>query len=94
MDEPTNHLDLNATVWLEDYVSHYKGTVLVISHDRYFLDKTISRVIEIKEGKAGVLRKQLLLLRRGKAAAVPLEQLRQYKKGSRRRSSASPRPPG
>ena len=52
LDEPTNHLDLNATVWLEDYISHYKGTVLVISHDRYFLDKTISRVIELKQGKA------------------------------------------
>ena len=52
LDEPTNHLDLNATVWLEDYISHYKGTVLVISHDRYFLDRTISRVVELKNGRA------------------------------------------
>ena len=52
LDEPTNHLDLNATVWLEDYLRQYKGTVLVISHDRYFLDRTIQRVVEIKDGKA------------------------------------------
>ena len=79
LDEPTNHLDLSATVWLEDYVSHYKGTVLVISHDRYFLDKTISRVIEIQGGKAAFYAGQLLLLRREKQRRY-LEQLRQYKK--------------
>ena len=52
LDEPTNHLDLHATEWLEDYVRRFKGTVVAISHDRYFLDRTISRVIEICDGKA------------------------------------------
>ncbi|MEG2000210.1 MAG: ABC-F family ATP-binding cassette domain-containing protein [Evtepia sp.] len=52
LDEPTNHLDLNATQWLEEYLAQYKGTVLTISHDRYFLDKVISRAIEFKDGKA------------------------------------------
>jgi len=52
LDEPTNHLDLNATIWLEEFLVKFKGTVLVISHDRYFLDKTINRVIEINKGKA------------------------------------------
>ena len=52
LDEPTNHLDLNATIWLEDFLNKFKGTVLVISHDRYFLDRTVNRVIEINNGKA------------------------------------------
>lgn len=52
LDEPTNHLDLRATEWLEDYLRHFKGTVLLISHDRYFIDKTAQRCIEISEGKA------------------------------------------
>ena len=52
LDEPTNHLDLHAVEWLEDYVRRFKGTVVAISHDRYFLDRTISRVIEILDGKA------------------------------------------
>ena len=52
LDEPTNHLDLRATEWLEDYLLHFKGTVLSISHDRYFLDKVVQRCIEINEGKA------------------------------------------
>jgi ATPase subunit of ABC transporter with duplicated ATPase domains len=52
LDEPTNHLDLHAVEWLEDYVRHFKGTVVAISHDRYFLDRTITRVIEILDGKA------------------------------------------
>ena len=52
LDEPTNHLDLSATIWLEDFLAKFKGTVLVISHDRYFLDKTINRAIEISSGKA------------------------------------------
>ncbi|MDE7010370.1 MAG: ATP-binding cassette domain-containing protein, partial [Oscillospiraceae bacterium] len=52
LDEPTNHLDLHAVEWLEEYVRRFKGTVVAISHDRYFLDRTISRVIEVNEGKA------------------------------------------
>ena len=52
LDEPTNHLDLQATEWLEEYISHFKGTVLAISHDRYFLDKVAQRCIEITDGKA------------------------------------------
>ncbi len=52
LDEPTNHLDLHAVEWLEDYVSHFKGTVLTISHDRYFLDQCVDRIIALNEGKA------------------------------------------
>ena len=52
LDEPTNHLDLRATEWLEEYLDRFKGTVLAVSHDRYFLDKVVRRVVEIQEGKA------------------------------------------
>ena len=52
LDEPTNHLDLHATEWLEDYILHFKGTVLAISHDRYFLDTVAQRCIEIVDGRA------------------------------------------
>ncbi|MCI9158012.1 MAG: ABC-F family ATP-binding cassette domain-containing protein [Lawsonibacter sp.] len=52
LDEPTNHLDLRATEWLEEYLERFKGTVLAVSHDRYFLDKVVRRVVEIQEGKA------------------------------------------
>ena len=52
LDEPTNHLDLQATMWLEEYISKFRGTVLTISHDRYFLDRTVTRIIEIADGKA------------------------------------------
>ena len=52
LDEPTNHLDLRATEWLEEYLLHFKGTVLAISHDRFFLDRVARRCIEINDGKA------------------------------------------
>ena len=52
LDEPTNHLDLQATEWLEEYLRKFRGTVVTISHDRYFLDRTVSRIIEIDGGKA------------------------------------------
>ena len=52
LDEPTNHLDLHATEWLENYVNHFRGTVLAISHDRWFLDTIAQRCIEIVDGKA------------------------------------------
>ena len=52
LDEPTNHLDQRATEWLEEYLERFKGTVLAVSHDRYFLDKVVKRVVEIQGGKA------------------------------------------
>ena len=52
LDEPTNHLDLHATEWLEEYIRGFRGTVVAISHDRYFLDRIVTRVIEIDGGKA------------------------------------------
>ena len=52
LDEPTNHLDLNSVEWLETYINAFKGTVLTISHDRYFIDQVADRVIEITDGHA------------------------------------------
>ena len=52
LDEPTNHLDLRSVEWLENYILAFKGTVLAISHDRYFLDRIANRVIEIVDGHA------------------------------------------
>lgn len=52
LDEPTNHLDLNSVEWLEGYINTFKGTVLAISHDRYFIDQVADRVIEIVDGHA------------------------------------------
>ncbi len=52
LDEPTNHLDLNSVEWLENYINGFKGTVLAISHDRFFLDRVAQRVIEISDGHA------------------------------------------
>ncbi|MBR4017811.1 MAG: ABC-F family ATP-binding cassette domain-containing protein [Oscillospiraceae bacterium] len=52
LDEPTNHLDLRSVEWLEGYIKSFKGTVLAISHDRYFLDTIAQRVIEITDGHA------------------------------------------
>ena len=52
LDEPTNHLDLHSVEWLEEYILKFKGTVLTISHDRFFLDRVVQRVIEISEGKS------------------------------------------
>lgn len=51
LDEPTNHLDLKAVEWLENYLNNYQGTLIIISHDRYFLDNVINRIVEIKNGK-------------------------------------------
>lgn len=52
LDEPTNHLDIAAIRWLETYLANYKGTVLIVSHDRYFLDKTVNHIIEIENTHA------------------------------------------
>ena len=52
LDEPTNHLDLNSITWLETYLLNYKGAVLIVSHDRYFLDRIAGKIIEIDQTKA------------------------------------------
>ncbi len=52
LDEPTNHLDLNSIAWLETYLLNYKGAVLIVSHDRYFLDRIAEKIIEIDQTKA------------------------------------------
>lgn len=54
LDEPTNHLDLESIAWLETYLLNYNGTVVIVCHDRYFLDKVVSKVIELEHGKSTV----------------------------------------
>ncbi|MBU3109300.1 ribosomal protection-like ABC-F family protein [Clostridium gasigenes] len=49
LDEPTNHLDMKATEWIEDYLKSYKGMVIIVSHDRYFLDNVVGKIIEIED---------------------------------------------
>ncbi|WP_148132829.1 ABC-F family ATP-binding cassette domain-containing protein [Candidatus Formimonas warabiya] len=51
LDEPTNHLDIHAVEWLEEYLSQYPKTVFLVSHDRYFLDKTVTRILELDAGR-------------------------------------------
>jgi len=51
LDEPSNHLDVTSIEWLETYLKSYKGTVVVISHDRYFLDRVVTKIVEIEEGE-------------------------------------------
>ena len=52
LDEPTNHLDVHAVEWLEDFLKTYEGSYVVISHDRYFLDRTTNKIVEIDRGRA------------------------------------------
>jgi ATPase subunit of ABC transporter with duplicated ATPase domains len=54
LDEPTNHLDIETTEWLEEYLKSYEGSVMIISHDRYFLDRVIDKIYEIKQGHIDV----------------------------------------
>ena len=56
LDEPTNHLDISTLFWLEDYLSNYKGAIFTVSHDRYFLDKTVNKIFEIENTKLNVFR--------------------------------------
>jgi macrolide transport system ATP-binding/permease protein len=54
LDEPTNHLDADGVKWLIDEIRRYPGAVLIVSHDRYFLDQTVNRIVELREGRARV----------------------------------------
>ena len=79
LDEPTNHLDMNSVEWLEDYIEKFKGTVLTISHDRYFLDRVVSRIVEIHDGKAEFYSGNYSFYVQEKQARFEL-QLKQYEK--------------
>ena len=54
LDEPTNHLDMNSIAWLENYLVNYDGSVIIVAHDRYFLDKVVTKVIEVEHGVVSV----------------------------------------
>ncbi|PJI10024.1 ABC transporter ATP-binding protein [Clostridium sp. CT7] len=54
LDEPSNHLDMSSIEWLEGYLKTYKGTVIVISHDRYFLNKVVTKIVEIEDGEVSL----------------------------------------
>ena len=56
LDEPTNHLDMSSISWLENYLLNYKGAVVIVSHDRYFLDKIADKIIEIDQTKATIFK--------------------------------------
>lgn len=79
LDEPTNHLDMNSVEWLEDYIEKFKGTVLTISHDRYFLDRVVNRIVEIHDGKAEFYSGNYSFYVQEKQARFEL-QLKQYEK--------------
>ncbi len=77
LDEPTNHLDLRSVEWLEGYINSFKGTVLAISHDRYFIDRIADRVIEITDGHAEFYSGNYLFYMDEKQARFDL-QMKQY----------------
>lgn len=77
LDEPTNHLDINALQWLETYLSNYRGTILIVSHDRYFLDRTVNQIIEIENTKSHVFHGNYSVYAKQKKA-LQEQQRRQY----------------
>jgi len=82
LDEPTNHLDLEATLWLESWLQRYSGTLLVIAHDRAFLDNVAEFTVHLHHGKADVYRGNYTSFERQRAEAMTLQQAA-YKKQQR-----------
>ena len=60
LDEPTNHLDLDAIIWLESFISKWSGSLILISHDRAFLDRAINNILEIDLKKGCIIQRKLL----------------------------------
>ncbi|MGN0823028.1 MAG: ABC-F family ATP-binding cassette domain-containing protein, partial [Candidatus Gallimonas sp.] len=79
LDEPTNHLDVKTLFWLEDYLNAYKGCLLVVSHDRYFLDRLTSRTIELERGKLWSYKGNYSKYKQLKAERLAVEQ-KEYEK--------------
>ena len=59
LDEPTNHLDNKMAEWLEDYLNRFKGTVIMVTHDRYFLDRVTNKILEISHGRFMAMRRNI-----------------------------------
>ena len=85
LDEPTNHLDLEATVWLEQWLQRYQGTLLMISHDRSFLDATINQVISFENGSLQLYKGNYSAYEKLRAEKLALQQA-MYEKQKRRQS--------
>jgi len=79
LDEPTNHLDMRSVEWLEEYLLAFKGTVLTVSHDRFFLDRIVQRIVELRGGKAEFYSGNYSFYAEEKEARYQL-QLKQYEK--------------
>lgn len=83
LDEPTNHLDLAGLRWLEQWVAGYRGTVLMVSHDRYFLDRVATRIIALNQGMARSYPGNYTAYRQARAVEIE-SQLQQYRAEERR----------
>ena len=79
LDEPTNHMDMRSVEWLEEYILGFKGTVLTVSHDRYFLDTIVTRIVEIRGGRAEFYSGNYSFYAEEKQARYE-QQLKQYEK--------------
>ena len=79
LDEPTNHLDLDAIAWLEEFLINFENTVIVVSHDRYFLNKVCTQIADIDYGKIRALCRKLRLLVRIQSASDPSDERSQQK---------------
>ena len=82
LDEPTNHLDMDSIHWLENFLSNYRGSVLIVSHDRYFLDKIVTKVIDLDQGRAVTYRGNYTQYSTKKEAIIEA-QIREYENQQR-----------
>lgn len=84
LDEPTNHLDLDATLWLEQWLKNYPGTLLIISHDRDFIDNVVERIVHIEHHKSNAYTGNYSIFERVRAERLALQQA-SYEKQQKRR---------
>ena len=85
LDEPTNHLDLDATLWLEQWLKSYAGTLLIISHDRDFIDNVVERIVHIDQQKANAYKGNYSMFERVRSERLALQQASFEKQQKRRK---------
>ena len=74
LDEPTNHLDLPSIEWLEKYLKHYQGSVVIVSHDKFFLDRMVTKIVELYQQKLHVYNGNYSYYETGKSTADRIQQ--------------------